>query len=224
MNQGKLMTTLSFLLGILSITTAYTQSSTPRLYQKGIYKAFEDFKKAIPTDTITQFIIKRSRDSIKFKFYDAKTEDRLKKEFAYSDGTNLYVSLKKMIKEFPREDRSQLKDDGNFCVKALKIGSKYIYFENYFTSKESVIIGGIIAGSAARRIKGIVYDVEKETFNLFKNALDFENFVKENHPEYLSLLQEKMVASPKKGSKVRRVKSVEDIDLIRKIIGETFNK
>ncbi len=42
--------------------------------------------------------------------------------------------------------------------------------------------GGIIAAAAARRTKGVIYDEEKESFNLFKNIEEFKTFMQVNHP------------------------------------------
>ena len=210
---------LSLLFSLFFICSSYSQLED---YPKGIYETFQDFKIRIPNKKDIEFNIKRSRDTIWYKFYDAKTKKRLKKEFAYSDGNDLYVSLKEITKKFLLEDSSQLKDDGNYCLKAEKIGKKYIYFESYFTSRDASLYGGFIGASVARRIKGIVYNVEKGTFNLFKNAEDFENFIKENHPEYLKEVESTHATNSNKKSK--RKKKRENIDLIRKIIDEVYDK
>ena len=136
-----------------------------------------------------------------------------------------------MIKNFPREDRGQLKDDGNYHLKAIQIGKRYIYFEDYFTSSEAVFLGGLIAGSAARRIKTIIYDRKKQVFNLFRNARDFEKFIKEEHPEYLDELEKQAndivtneVSKNKKKKRKKRKKRVENLKLIKKIIFDINNK
>lgn len=183
-------------------------------YPKGIYQTFETFKSGVPSDSITTFVKKTGNDTISHRFYNGITNIRLKKEFAFSDGNQLYLNLNQIIKNFEKEDRGQLKDDGNYHIKALNIGARYIYFEDYFTSSEAAIMGGLMAASIARRVKGLVYDREKQQFNLFKNAQDFEKFIKENHPEYLSKVE---MASSVEGSKNRK-KQVEDINLIREII------
>jgi len=183
-------------------------------YPKGIYKTFEDFKSGIPSDTVTNFEIKIGNDTISHRFYNSNTQKRLRKEFAFSDGKYLYINIKGVIKNFPKEDKGQLKDDGNYHIKAKQMGRKYIYFEDYFTSKGAALWGGIIAGSAARRLKGIVYNVEKQTFNLFKNAEDFETFIKQNHTKYISYLPKQI---NEKG-KSKRKKHIEDINIIREII------
>ncbi|MBS3992174.1 MAG: hypothetical protein KGZ87_00480 [Bacteroidetes bacterium] len=201
--------------------TAYSQNGTiennrqsSHYYPKGIYQTFETFKSGIPSDSTSLFVKKTGNDTISHRFYNGLTNERLKKEFAFSDGTHLYLNLNQIIKNFEKEDRGQLKDDGSYHIKALTIGSRYIYFEDYFTSTEAAVLGGLMAASIARRVKGLVYDREKQQFNLFKNAQDFEKFIRENHPEHLSKVE---VASSVAGSKNRK-KQLEDINLIREII------
>jgi len=209
---------LSSLIAVFLIQSVYSQNSTLK-FPKGIYQSFDHFKEKIPSDTISNFRIKIGNDTISHRFYNTKTDKRLKKHFAFSDGSNLYVNVKGMMKNFEREDKSQLKDDGNYHLKAKLIGHKYIYFEDYFTSSGAAFWGGVIAASIARRIKGVLYNYETNTFNLFKNAADFEKFVSENHPQYLELLESTVI----KYKTAKRKKSVEDIEIIRKVIHDVYD-
>lgn len=43
--------------------------------------------------------------------------------------------------------------------------------------------GGLIATAAARRTKGVIYEEDKESFNLFKNLEEFKIFMEVNHPQ-----------------------------------------
>lgn len=205
------------LLLILFTTTFFSQEKTIS-FPKGIYKSFEDFKVMKPSDSITQFSIRVGNDTISNRFYNTKTFKRMRKEFAFSDGDFLYVNVKGIMKNFLKEDKGQLKDDGNYHLKAILIGQKYIYFEDYFTSTEAAIFGGLIGASAARRLKGVLYNYETNKFNLFKNAEDFENFVTTYHPQYLSLLESTEI----KYKSTKRKKRVEDIEIIRKVILDVY--
>ena len=208
----------TFIYALVFLTTNLCISQIS--YPKGIYKTFEDFIRKTPSDTLTPFIIKTGNNIISHRFFNAITNKRLKREFAFSDGKDLYVSIKGIIKKFHKSDKSQVKDDGNYHLKAEQIGNRYIYFEDYFTSKSAVIFGGIIAGSAARRLKAIIYDLENNDFDLFKNADDFEFFIKENHSAYIANLPKQA----NKDGKNKRKKRIEDLDLIRKIITEINSK
>ena len=209
---------LSFIL-LIVLTSNYSIAQN-KIFKKGIYKTFSDFKANTPSDTITKFRIRTGKDTLSHRFYRLDNDKRLKKEFAFCNDSGLYVSLKQMIKLFPKEDKKQLKDDGNYHVKAIQIGKRYIYFEDYFTSRGAVLWGGLIAGSAARRLKPIIFDSNKKVFNLFKNAEDFEKFIREEHQKYLKQLEIKESNDGKK----KRKKNIENRALIRKIIFEINGK
>ena len=203
-----------FLLTLIVVVFAQ-QGYSQNTYPKGIYKTFNDFVMKSPSDTTTPFRIKTGSDTISHRFYNDNNDKRFRREFAFSDGEHLYIRIKDMMKRFEKSDKGQLKDDGNYHIKAKQIGDKYIYFEDYFTSGGAAFFGGLIAASAARRIKGVVYDYNLKTFNLFKNAEDFEQFLEANHPEYLPEVQKREL---KTNGKKKRKKHVEDINKIRDII------
>ncbi len=184
------------------------------VYPKGIYTFYEDFARRQPSDTTTAFDLKPSANQYNVvRVYKAGTTKRLKRNFAVSDGKHLYVRIKKVRQKFPSDDRGQMKDDGNYCIKAEQLGPNYIYFEDYFASGASIILGGAIAGSASRRLKGVVFDLKRFQFNLFKNAKDFKSFITAHHPEKLP----QITAQEQQDG---RVKSIENIELIRTIITE----
>ena len=182
------------------------------VYPKGIYATYEDFARRQPSDTTTEFTFKSSanQDNV-VRVFKKGTKKRLKRNFAISDGQNLYVRIKQVRKKFPGKDRGQMKDDGNYCIKVEQLGPNYIYFEDYFASSASLILGGAIAGSASRRLKGVIYDLKSLKFDLFRNAKDFKQFIKKKHPKQLALIE---AQEQKDGRK----KSQENIDLVRKII------
>lgn len=188
--------------GILSIDNTF-------IYPKGIYNTFEDFKNKMP-NTFDELTVKIGNDTIAHRFYYAKNGEKLNKVFAVSDGENLYVDIKSMVKMFNKDDKSQLKDDGKYFLKSKNCGH-YIYFEDYFTSKSAAMLGGLVGASAARRIKGIIYDYKTLEFNLFKNITDFRSFIAINHPEYLDGIP-------------TEVSKDEEISIVRRIITEINTK
>ncbi len=208
------MNTLKTFLVIAVFGMTFPTIKAQIVYPKGIYATYEDFAARKPSDTSTQFILKPSahQDNV-VRVFKNDHKKRLKRNFAVSDGQNLYVRIKQVSKKFTSRDRGQLKDDGNYCIKVEQLGPNYLYFEDYFTPSAAAFFGGIIAGSASRRLKGVVFDLKSLQFDLFRNAKDFKQFVKQNHPEKLPLIeaQEKIDG---------RKKSQENIDLIREIIYE----
>lgn len=207
----KQVTGLMIALGFLGIQVQ-GQDTNAVAYPKGIYETFEAYQKHEPTDTQTIFTAKMAKDSIKYRFYNTATEKRLRKAFAFSDGEHVYVSGKYIYKHLnPKDTGKQMRDDGNYHIKAKKIGTHYHYYENYFTGAGAVIWGGAIAAAAARRIKGVVYDITKSEFNIFRNAKDFKRFVSQNHENYL-----------KDHPEVAAKKGEEDIEMIRSFIGKVY--
>lgn len=174
------------LLAIVSLSSAIAQDREIVNYPKGIYDTFETYKNQIPSDTTTAFNFKVASDTIKYRFFNTDTEKRIRKAFAISDGEHLYVNSKHLYKHLNKTDYGkQMRDDGKFYLKAKHIGKHYHYYENYYTGSGAAIWGGAIAVAASRRIKGMVYDVVLEEFNIFRNAKDFNRFVAKNHKEYL---------------------------------------
>jgi hypothetical protein len=212
------MNTLRTFLVIAIFGMTLQTLSAQIVYPKGIYATYEDFARRKPSDTTTEFTLKPSanQDNV-VRVFKKGTKKRLKRNFALSDGQNLYVRIKQISKKFSSKDRGQMKDDGNYCIKVEQLGPNYLYFEDYFASGASVFFGGVIAGSASRRLKGVVYDLKSLKFDLFRNAKDFKQFIKKHHPEKLPLLE----AQEKKDG---RKKAQENIDLIRKIITELNSK
>jgi hypothetical protein len=80
-------------------------------------------------DTTTEFTLKPSanQDNV-VRVFKKGTKKRLKRNFALSDGQNLYVRIKQISKKFSSKDRGQMKDDGNYCIKVEQLGPNYLYF------------------------------------------------------------------------------------------------
>ena len=200
-------------IGILNAQESINKNTTDQ-YPSGIYATLEDFIMGVPSDTQTAFTIKVGSDTISNRFYDAATGDRLRKVFAVSHEGNLYFRMKDIIKNMAKEDQNQMKDDGDYHLKAIDISPKYIYFEDYFSSSAAAFWGGAIASVASRRLKGLVYDQDSRKFNLFKNSKDFENYIGQHHPEFLAKIPN--TDTEEEGSK-RKPHNV-DIAVVRSIL------
>ena len=211
------MNTLKNLL-VLSLFGLILQTSDAQIvYPKGIYTTYEDFARRQPSDTITEFTFKSSANQENVvRVFKKGTKKRLKRNFAVSDGQHLYIRIKHARKRFHSNDKGQMKDDGNYCVRVEQLGPHYLYLEDYFASGASLILGGAIAGTATRRLKGVVFDLKRFQFDLFKNAKDFKQFIKKRHPDKLSLI----TAQEQEDG---RVKSEENMALIRTIITQINN-
>ena len=49
--------------------------------------------------------------------------------------------------------------------------------KDYFISNSAAMWGGLIASAAARRTKAVIYEENRESFNLFKNLDEFITFM-----------------------------------------------
>lgn len=66
--------------------------------------------------------------------------------------------------------------------------------------------GGLIATAAARRQKAVIFEEDKESFNMFKNMDEFKTYMEVNYPKISLDLEKKNADGTKK----------EEIDIIIK--------
>lgn len=168
-------------LSLTAFALGFSQNFNPAQYPKGVYETYEDFRTKTPTSS-PSLSAAMTDDQIAFRFNNLDDKGKkLKKAFAVSDGQHLYIHVVNLIKKFNSEDKGQGYDGGIYYLKAENKGG-YLFVRDYFTSNSAAMWGGIIAAAAARRTKGVIYDEEKESFNLFKNIEEFKTFMEVNHP------------------------------------------
>ncbi|MBU8882424.1 hypothetical protein KSK37_04920 [Kaistella sp. DKR-2] len=169
------------LLSLAAFAVGFSQNFTPNQYPKGVYETYEDFRTKTPTSN-PSLSAAMTEDQIAYRFNNLDDKGKkLKKAFAISDGENVYLHVVNLIKKFNSEDKGQGYDGGIYYLKAENKGG-YLFVRDYFTSNSAAIWGGIIAAAAARRTKGVIYEEEKESFNLFRNMEEFKTFMQVNHP------------------------------------------
>jgi hypothetical protein len=158
-------------------------------YPKGVYLTFEEFRSKTPS---TQKIYLHHTQKIKLRL-DLMIwiiKEKFKKAFAISDGKDLYIHIYELSKAFSAEDKGQSWDGGIYYLKAENKGG-YLYVKDYFTSNSAAMWGGLIASAAARRTKGVIYEENKESFNLFKNLDEFKTFMQVNYPNIVLNLEKR---------------------------------
>ncbi|OWK73188.1 hypothetical protein CBW16_10565 [Flavobacteriaceae bacterium JJC] len=169
------------LLSLAAFAVGFSQNFTPNQYPKGVYETYEDFRTKTPTSN-PSLSAAMTEDQIAYRFNNLDDKGKkLKKAFAISDGENVYLHVVNLIKKFNSEDKGQGYDGGIYYLKAENKGG-YLFVRDYFTSNSAAMWGGIIAAAAARRTKGVIYEEEKESFNLFRNMEEFKTFMQVNHP------------------------------------------
>lgn len=169
------------LLSLATCALGFSQNFNPAQYPAGVYETYEDFRTKTPSAN-PNLSAAITDDQIAFRFNNLDDKDKkFKKAFAVSDGKDVYIHVVNLIKKFNSEDKGQGYDGGIYYLKAENKGG-YLFVRDYFTSNSAAMWGGLIAAAAARRTKGVIYDEEKESFNLFKNIEEFKTFMEVNHP------------------------------------------
>lgn len=181
-------------------------------YPKGVYETFEDFRAKTPS-VQKNLSEPYTDDQVAYRFNDMDSKGkRFKKAFAISDGKNLYIQVLNLILKFGSEDKGQGYDGGIYYLKAENKGG-YLYVKDYFTSNSAAMWGGLIATAAARRTKAVIYEENKESFNLFKNLEEFKTFMQVNYPNVALDLEKKNAT----GEKIQESDIIEkNLELIKK--------
>lgn len=169
------------LLSLAVVTTVGAQHFDATAYPKGVYETYEDFRAKTPSST-PNLSDAYTDDQLAYRFNNLDDKGKkFKKAFAVSDGKNLYIHVVNLMRKFNSEDKGQSYDGGIYFLKAENKGG-YLFLRDYFVSNGAAMWGGLIATAAARRQKGVIYEEEKESFNLFKNLDDFKKFMEVNYP------------------------------------------
>lgn len=183
---------------LLSFTNFFNaQNFNVNDYPKGVYLTFDEFRSKTPS-VQKNLSEPYTEDHVAFRFNDLDNKGKkFKKAFAISDGKDLYIHIVDLLKAFSAEDKGQAWDGGIYFLKAENKGG-YLYVKDYFTSNSAAMWGGLIASAAARRTKGVIYEENKESFNLFKNLDEFKTFMEVNYPSIVLDLEKK----DEKGDKI----------------------
>ncbi len=165
-------------------------------YPEGIYVTFEDFIEKKPSDT------KRieARDPFKPKkrirgaqidncfFYYRRNDKRVKDVFAISYSGQLFIQVKSIRDFMEKKERKKLTDHKDSFLRVLDLGN-YLYMEG-FTKKGGGLglsIGGgpvsVGTGGPREELKGIIFDFDRNQFDLFTDCKDFNRFLQYEHPE-----------------------------------------
>jgi len=141
-------------------------------------------------------------------FIERDTNKRVKKVFAISHNGQLYFSNWAIQDNKAKSDKSiSPVESMNSYVRVIIGGENFLYVEGAFINiwqsalsggisnamgVEFGIVGGIVGNEVGKAIDksypittfggtGIVWDIKKEEFNIFRNCSDFNDFV-ENYP------------------------------------------
>ncbi|MFT3918561.1 hypothetical protein [Cloacibacterium sp.] len=166
-------------------------------YPEGIYSTKEEFINKKPSSN--KKITKRgligwekpiiNNDERVCFFFDEK-ESKIKNVFAIVYDGILYFNIQNILKHRNKTDRAQDSDNPNSFARVFIGGEKYLYTEiNIGNVWEKAFAYGAIGGAAggslaqmANHYKGVVWDYKNLEFNIFKNCLDYNDFIKDKSP------------------------------------------
>ena len=169
------------------------------LYPNGIYTSKENFINKKPTNS--EELIPKEVNSLDKEtysgipdecfFYYLSSDKKVKNAFAVSYRGHLYFQIGAILDHRNKTDRSQSNDHPNSFVRVKINGDNYYYTEadlaNFWAEGFSYgVVGGAVGVALAASsitLKGIVWDIKNEEFNIFKSCTDFNDFIKDKYPE-----------------------------------------
>lgn len=166
---------------------------TKTAYPDGIYKTKEDFLSKKPSghrsvsprqlgNSGTDFAGK-DEEQVFFRYDDS--DAKVRNTFAIVWNGRLYFQAKAILGNRNRDDRAQDSDFSNSFCQVLIEGDNYLYAEadlgNLWAKAVGVNFG--VSASTFNSRKGIVWDVKKQEFNIFRDCRDFNTFLAEVKPD-----------------------------------------
>lgn len=174
------------------------QSTLP----EGLYLTKDDFLKKKPSEflqlTIDRIRLVNDSDSLARRcfFKEKDSNKRVKKVFAISHNGQLYFSNWAILDNKAKSDKSVSPVESmNSFVRVLIGGDNFLYAEGAFVNTWQTGISGGVAGGVGGIIgselgnaiyksypittfggTGVVWDIKKEEFNIFRNCSDFNEF------------------------------------------------
>ncbi len=166
-------------------------------YPEGIYNTKQDFIAKAPSGTpklskvryfgFTHPIVDDSEHQANFVNQEDGT--KIKNIFAIVYHNTLYFNIAAILDNRNEKDGSQTSDFPNSFVKAIIGGENYIYTETNLANVWEKGLGYGIGGGVGNGIaqssihgKGIVWDIKKQEFNIFRNCKDYNEFIKDILP------------------------------------------
>ncbi|NMH27950.1 hypothetical protein [Flavobacterium silvaticum] len=161
-------------------------------YPDGIYMTKEDFLNHKPSKTeavlpftLTGFEKEFAPDEQQVMFYYVESDKKVKNTFAIFYRKNLYFQVDAILDNRNKKDRSQDSDFPNSFTKVLLGGEHLFYMETDLGNLwvKALAVNGGVPTSVVNSAKGIVWDIAKKEFNIFRDCKDFNLFVADIKPE-----------------------------------------
>jgi len=202
LNMTKRRLSLLFIIFYFGISYVLGQQSISTI-PEGIYRTKEDFIRKIPSEilqlTIDKIRLVNDSDSLAHRcfFKEKNTNKRVKNVFAIFHNQHLYFSNWAIIENKDKNDKSVSPVESmNSFVRVQFGGDNFLYAEGAFVNPWQTGfsagvaggVGGIIGSELGKAIDksypittfggtGVVWDIKKEEFNIFRNCQDFNEFI-----------------------------------------------
>lgn len=165
-------------------------------YPEGIYITKEDFIAKKPNSNFELVkkgiydlnnIVVDDNEHACF-FFEKSKDSKIRKAFAIVYHNNLYIKVGSIMKFCKKGDGSEYFPLENVFVKVVLEGQNYIYTEAVFANiwTKSAFTNGVpISISRLYRLdnlKGVVWDLKTQEFDIFKDCIDYNSFIKEKSP------------------------------------------
>jgi hypothetical protein len=164
-------------------------------YPEGVYFTKQDFINKKPNDTlkvVPKSVMGKRKNILQLishncMFYYSHNDKKVKKVFAISYKGHLYFQLLAILKNRNKTDRAQTTNFPNSFVRVMDGGNNYFYTEVDLANQWAQgflynVASGVFADDVIYG-KGVVWDIKKEEFNIFKNCKDYNIFISEIYPE-----------------------------------------
>jgi len=173
-------------------------------YPEGIYRTYRSFIKKEPNSTkrVEARNVFKPKQKIDDPFIDncyfnyTRPDKRVKDVFAISHNGSLYLSVKAMKKMMEGKDKKQQIDFKDSFLRVVDQG-RYLYLEGYFSKRGGlgigigigIGVGPVGAGTGSGRsgpreeMRGLVFDFDREIFELFRDCPDFRDWLDEYNPQ-----------------------------------------
>lgn len=188
--------------GIASqVSTTASDTVFKAYYPEGVYETKEDFvRKRNKNYPLTAKSIEyRNKKKVIYKpetgvpqsclFYYTKNDEMVRDVFAISYGGEIYFQLNAIMEYANRKDRFQNNIHDYPFVQVLFSGGHYMYTEAPLADEWEQGLamnagpGGYDMAVRMQLQKGVVWDLYKFEFNVFKNCKDFNAFIAPLYPE-----------------------------------------
>ena len=155
----------------------------------GIYSSHGDFVSKKPSDT-NELILHSNDAGLKFNFYNAKTNKKIKKAFAVVRNGEVYFQTKVIVSNSTSDGKGLTWDGGAYFIKSEVVG-RFLYMEDYLTPASAGVLGGLIASAATRQKRPIIFINHLGKFRTIKNFDHFKSFVDAKYPDFSELVASK---------------------------------